>query len=231
MFSKIKAIFLIVEFVITVLITIILMYIFPKNTYIIRQKWAKMQSFLMGFSIIQTGQIDPEAKLLLLNHQSLVDIVVLEMIYGKDLCWIAKKEIQDIPLFGHIIRVPKMIAIDRKDKRSIIKIIKEGKQRIGEGRILAMFPEGTRGDGSKLLPFQSGAKMLAQKLNIKVQPIVLTGTREIFDSKTMRAKSGTIRVNFLLHVDPNDDADWFEHCKEDMGRTLTNELAEHTSHR
>lgn len=96
--SKIKAVYLLIEFVITVLITIVLMYIFRNKTYPIRQAWAKMQSFLMGFSVKQKGKIDDEAKLLLINHQSLVDIIVLEKIYGKDLCWIAKKEIGDIPL-------------------------------------------------------------------------------------------------------------------------------------
>lgn len=98
-----------------------------------------------------------------MNHQSLVDIVALETIYPKNLCWIAKKEIEDIPLFGHIIPAPRMISIDRSDKRSIIKMIKEGKERISEGRVLAMFPEGTRGYGDKLLKVSK----VAQKFWLK----------------------------------------------------------------
>ncbi len=231
MLSRIKALYLMIEFVVTVLITIVLMYIFRDKTYPIRQAWAKMQSFLMGFKVVQKGQIDPEAKLLLINHQSLVDIVVLEMIYGKDLCWIAKKELQQIPLFGHIITAPKMIAIDRKDKRSIIKILKESKDRLLKNRVIAMFPEGTRSSGDKLLKFQTGAKILAEKLELKVQPIIVTNTKSIFDSQKMQAKSGTINVVFLDAINPKDDENWYETLKTNMEEGLANELANNTSHR
>jgi 1-acyl-sn-glycerol-3-phosphate acyltransferase len=207
------------------------MYIFRDRTYPIRQTWGKMQSVLMGFKVKQKGSIDPDAQLLLLNHQSLVDIVILETIYGKDLCWIAKKELQKIPLFGHIINAPKMIAIDRSDKRSIIKIIKESKERLSHGRVIAMFPEGTRGDGKKLLKFQSGGKILAEKLNLKVQPIVLVNTKEIFDSQKMRAKSGEVTVVFLDLVDPTQDENWYENLKSNMEECLKNELANNTSNR
>jgi 1-acyl-sn-glycerol-3-phosphate acyltransferase len=207
------------------------MYIFRDRTYPIRQTWGKMQSVLMGFKVKQKGSIDPDAQLLLLNHQSLVDIVILETIYGKDLCWIAKKELQKIPLFGHIINAPKMIAIDRSDKRSIIKIIKESKERLSHGRVIAMFPEGTRGDGKKLLKFHSGGKILAEKLNLKVQPIVLVNTKEIFDSQKMRAKSGEVTVVFLDLVDPTQDENWYENLKSNMEECLKNELANNTSNR
>ncbi|DAB35328.1 MAG TPA: 1-acyl-sn-glycerol-3-phosphate acyltransferase [Sulfurospirillum sp. UBA12182] len=231
MLSRIKAVFILIEFVITVLIIIVLMYIFRDKTYAIRQRWAKMQSFLMGFNVIQKGEIDKDAQLLLLNHQSLVDIVVLEMIYGKDLCWIAKEEIAKIPLFGHIINAPKMIAIDRKDKRSIIKIIKESKDRLSKGRVIAMFPEGTRGDGAKLLKFQSGGKILAEKLNLKVQPVILTNTRTILDSQKFRAKSGNVSVTFLDTITPSDDEQWYEKMKDKMEECLKHELANNSSHR
>ena len=125
--SKIRGFYVMIEFVITVLITIVLMYTFRQNTHPIRRTWGKMQTFLMGFSIKQTGEASPSTTLLVMNHQSLVDIVALETIYPKNLCWIAKKEIEDIPLFGHIIPAPRMISIDRNDKRSLIKMIKEGK--------------------------------------------------------------------------------------------------------
>ena len=124
MLSTIKAIFIMVQFVFTVLVTIVLMYIFKNSTYRIRQVWARMQKILIGFNIKQIGEPDLETKLILINHQSLLDITSLEAIYPKNLCWVAKKEIRDIPLFGHILEAPKMIIIDRKDRRSLVKLLK-----------------------------------------------------------------------------------------------------------
>ena len=127
MLSKIRGIYTIIEFVVTVLMVIVLMYIFRHSTHTIRKTWAWMQTYLMNFSIKKTGNPLESATLLVMNHQSLIDIVALEKIYPKDLCWIAKKEIRDIPLFGHIVSAPRMIDIDRKDKRSIIKMLKLSK--------------------------------------------------------------------------------------------------------
>ena len=216
-----------VEFVITVLITIVLMYAFRNHTHPIRRTWGHLQTFLMGFRIKQIGEASTTTTLLVLNHQSLVDIVALETIYPKNLCWVAKKEIQDIPLFGHIIPAPRMISIDRKDKRSIIKMIKEGKERVSEGRVLAMFPEGTRGRGDKLLKFQSGAKILAEKLELIVQPAVIVGARHIFDSKNIDAHGGEVQVIYLDPINPKDDELWFEKMHAAMAEKLALALAVH----
>jgi len=222
--SKIRAIYVMIEFVITVLMTIVLMYIFRNHTHPIRRTWAWLQTYLMGFTIQKKGEASSKTTLLILNHQSLVDIVCLEAIFPKDLCWVAKKEIQDIPLFGHIISAPRMISIDRKDKRSLIKMIKEGRQRISEGRVLAMFPEGTRGHGNQLLKFQSGAKFLAEKLELIVQPAIIVGARDILDSKNFEAKSGNVRIIYLDPIDPKEDENWYEKMYESMQSTLKEEL-------
>lgn len=223
MLSRIKAAFIMIQFVFTILVTIVLMYIFRNHTYKIRQFWAKMQTYLIGFKIVQKGKPDKNAKMILVNHQSLLDITSLEAIYPKDLCWVAKKEIRDIPLFGHILEAPKMITIDRKDRRSLVKLVKEAKQRISEGRVIAIFPEGTRGKGIKLSKFQNGAKYLAEKLDLKVQPVVVSNTRNILDSQNFRAKSGTVTVTFLNLVDPKEDKEWYEKTKENMQKVLTRE--------
>lgn len=223
--AKIRGFYVMIEFVITVLMTIVLMYTFRNHTHPIRRTWGRLQTFLMGFSIKQIGEASPLTTLLVMNHQSLVDIVALETIYPKNLCWIAKKEIEDIPLFGHIIPAPRMISIDRSDKRSIIKMIKEGKERISEGRVLAMFPEGTRGYGDKLLKFQSGAKVLAEKLDLIVQPTIIVGTRHILDSKNLDAHGGEVRVIYLDPINPNEDEAWFEKMYHAMEERLALELA------
>lgn len=229
MLSRIKALFIMVQFVFTILVTIILMYIFKKSTYKIRQSWAKMQTFLINFKIIQKGTPNLDAELILINHQSLLDITSLEAIYPKDLCWVAKKEIRDIPFFGHILEAPKMIIIDRKDRRSLVKLVKEAKDRLSKGRVIAIFPEGTRSDGKKILQFQNGAKFLAEKLGLKVQPVVVANTRYILDSQNIKAHSGSVIVRFLDVVDPKDDKNWYENINKNMQKILNDELTNFTN--
>jgi 1-acyl-sn-glycerol-3-phosphate acyltransferase len=207
------------------------MFIFKNRQHKIRQVWAKLQTYIMGFKIIEKGNPDLEAKLIVANHQSVVDIIALEAIYPKDQCWVTKQEIENIPLFGNIVNVPKMIAIDRKNRRSIIKIIKLSKERISENRVITMFPEGTRGDGKNILEFQAGAKILAQKLNLKVQPVVIVNTKQIFDSQNLTARSGDITIKYLDSIEPKSDENWFEKMRENMQGVLQDELANNTSHR
>ena len=75
-----------------------------------------------------------------------------------------------------------MISIDRENKAGIITLLKETKDRLDKGRPIAMFPEGTRSDGKSMGSFKPGAKMVANKHNLRVQ-IILFNTRNIVDSK------------------------------------------------
>jgi len=223
--KRLKALYIIIEFGISVAIVILLMRMFNKNNRFFRKWWAKLQRYLIGYSLEIVGKPDKDAKLLLINHQSMMDIVVLEDNYPADIAWVAKKEIADIPLYGQILTVPDMIIIDRESKSSLIKLFKEAKDRVSKGRVIAIFPEGTRGRGDKLLKFRSGAKLVAEKLKLKVQPIVIVGTRELLDSQNFKASLyGKIKLIYLDSVDPTADEDWYEKLYENMKETL----AKHT---
>jgi 1-acyl-sn-glycerol-3-phosphate acyltransferase len=223
--KRLKALYIIIEFGISVAIVILLMRMFNKKNRFFRKWWAKLQRYLIGYSLEIVGKPDKDAKLLLINHQSMMDIVVLEDNYPADIAWVAKKEIADIPLYGQILTVPDMIIIDRESKSSLIKLFKEAKDRVSKGRVIAIFPEGTRGRGDKLLKFRSGSKLLAEKLKLKVQPIVIVGTRELLDSQNFKASLyGKIKVIYLDSVDPTADEDWYEKLYENMKETL----AKHT---
>lgn len=223
LFAKAKAVWILFEFLLTVPVVILLMRIFNDRHWYFRKKWARMQSLLMGYRLEIVGKPDPDAKIVLMNHQSLLDIIVMDATYPKNLSWVAKKEIADIPFFGQIITVPKMISIDREDKKSLVKLVKDAKQRIDEGRVIAMFPEGTRGDGKKLLPFKLGAKYLATKLGLKVQPVVIINSRQILDSVNFTASSGTVKIIYLDAIDPKEDKQWFEKLHQKMQEVLDKE--------
>ena len=222
-FAKAKAAWILFEFLVTVPIVIFLMKFWNDQQWLFRQKWSRLQSYLTGYRLEIVGEPDPDAELVLLNHQSLLDIIVMDASYPKDLCWVAKKEIADMPFFGQILTLPKMIILDREDKKSLVKLLAESKERIAQGRVIAIFPEGTRDDGKKLLPFKMGARFLASKLDLKVQPVVIINSRQILDSLNFTAKSGTVKIIYLPTIDPKADKNWYTKLHEDMQKILDRE--------
>ncbi len=222
--KRLKALYIVVEFALTVLVIIVLMKLFNKQNRAIRRAWAKMQKHLIGYSIKTEGSPDSEVKMLLINHQSILDIVVLEELHPANLAWVAKKEIAQIPIWGNILSIPKMITIDRESKSSLIKLFKDVKDRLAHNRVIAIFPEGTRGRGDKILKFKDGTRVLAEKLKLKVQPVVIVGSRKVFDSQNLTSQSGEIKVIYLDPINPNENKDWYNKVQEDMKETL----AKHT---
>lgn len=224
--NKLRAILILIQFAITVSITIICMYIFPKNTKTIRQYWAKIQLKLMGVTLIEEGQYDKTADMLIFNHQSMMDIILFEAISSRDNAWVAKKEIGNIPWFGHILKAPKMIMVERENKKSLIQLLKDAKERLENKRQLCIFPEGTRSDGKRLLKFRSGAKIIAEKYNLKVQPIVIVNSIDVFDSKKITQKSGIIKIIYLDSVEVEEKNNWYEETENKMRELLEKNLME-----
>jgi len=222
--SKIRAVLTIIQLIITVTIVIILMYLFKKQNRTIRRYWGAVQIKLLGIKLEIVGKADPKALMQLMNHQSILDIIVFEYLHMHNIAWVAKKEIADLPWFGHILKAPDMIIIERESKSSLIKLIKQSKQKIDEKRPIAIFPEGTRGNGKKLRKFKAGAKIIAQKYNLLVQPVVLIGTRELFDSQNFTQKSGIVKVIYLPSIQASKDTNWYEQVEEDMKKIFSDEM-------
>ena len=227
--ARIRGIILFIQFSITVAITVILMYIFKNHTHKVIKVWMHFQMFVLGIKLQTEGKLDESCDMILMNHQSLLDIIVMEYIHSRDLAWVAKKEITDLFFFGHIIKAPRMISIDRENKAGIINLLKEAKDRLDKGRPIAMFPEGTRSDGKQMLSFRPGAKILANRYNLRVQPIILFNTRNIVDSKKVLASPGIVKVVYLEPVQADKNTDWFEKIEEKMNETFNKESNNYVS--
>jgi 1-acyl-sn-glycerol-3-phosphate acyltransferase len=222
--AKIRAIFTIAQMVITVSITIILMYIFNKHNRKIRQYWAALQMKLLGIELELVGQIDNDANMYIMNHQSVMDIILFEYLLAKNTAWVAKKEIADLPWFGRILKAPDMIIVQRESKSALVKLLKDTKDRLDKNRPIAIFPEGTRTDGKRLRKFKVGAKMIANKYKLKVQPFVIIGSLEILDSKKLTQTPGKVKIICLPTVQADKKSTWYEDTEELMAKTLAEEL-------
>lgn len=198
-------------------IILIIYIVRPINNRICR-KSSRVFFWLNGFKMRRVGDFDKTAQILVLNHQGIMDIGYLEAYYPWDICWVAKKELGEVPLYGHALKAPRMILIDREDKKSLIYLIKEAKNKLNSGRILAIFPEGTRSKGGRdFLPFKNGAKMLIEKYKLKVQPIVLINTRNLFDASSLEVRSrNAIAVCLEAYTPDFSDPKWYEDLAQKM---------------
>ena len=223
-FERIRALFAIIEIAATTTILIVLMYIFRSNNKYFRQKWAAMQMKILGIEIQIEGEEDPNAQMQMMNHQSVVDIILFEYLHKRDLAWVAKVEIAKIPWFGHIIKAPNMILVERESKKSLIKLLKDCKDRLSKDRPIGIFPEGTRSNGKKLLKFKAGARIIAEKYDLVVQPVVIIGTRKILDSQNIRQESGIVKVIYLPSVKAEKSTSWYKDAEETMKLKIDQEF-------
>ncbi|WP_456449218.1 lysophospholipid acyltransferase family protein, partial [Hydrogenimonas sp.] len=147
-------------FVISVIVSImiVLLYLFPNRKASILHVWNRIMLALMGANVEVVGKPDERAQLYLINHQGIVDIITLEALLDKNLRWVAKKELFEVPWFGKLLKNAEMISVDREDRRGLIKLVKDVKESLETmHRPVAIFPEGTRSKDQKLLPFKEGA--------------------------------------------------------------------------
>ncbi|MCK9453976.1 MAG: lysophospholipid acyltransferase family protein [Sulfurimonas sp.] len=196
----------------------------------------KLSAWLIRIGIFFTveveGKEDPDAQMFLLNHQSDLDIVVMETISKRDITWVAKKELFDMPFFGLILKMPKDIAVERESKTSLIKLLRDAKRILKTNRVITMFPEGTRSTTGTMLPFKSGAKIIADANKLRVQPVVLMQTSKYYNIKEFYYKPGRIKAIFLesFIADKSDDK-WLSNLRNKMQKVYDDELANNPSHR
>src|SRR4051794_20483767 len=111
------------------------------------------------------------------NHISYLDITVLGSLL--DASFIAKSEVAIWPLFGWLARLQRSVFIDRR-ARSTARQRDSIAARLAAGDALILFPEGTSGDGTRLLPFKSALFSVADHAAsgpVTVQPVSIAYTR------------------------------------------------------
>ena len=80
------------------------------------------------------------------NHQSMFDILVIMAYLPFSFCWVAKKELFNVPFFGKCMESIGSIPLDRKDRRSAMLSMKLALDRMRRGASITVFPEGTRAE-------------------------------------------------------------------------------------
>lgn len=141
----------------------------------------------------RTGQC-----ILVANHLSSLDILVLGSFLGRDYRWMAKRELFKVPLSGWHLYLAGHIPVDRNatDKTELYRRIH---QVVTEGASVLFFAEGTRSRNGQLKPFKIGAFSTAVRENLPVVPLVIDGTYDLMlpgakDLAIRKDKSCTVTV-------------------------------------
>ncbi len=143
--------------------------------------------------------IDPDRpQVLVANHVSWFDVLALAAYIPGPYSFVAKKELEGIPLFGPAWLACGHISIDRQDRGSAIASLEAAGKRLEEDRpTVILFPEGTRSPTGELRSFKKGAFVLAIQAGVEVVPAAILGSREVMAKGSWRIRTGrTITVRF-----------------------------------
>jgi len=137
-----------------------------------------------------------EAMLIASRHQSAFDTIVW-LTLVPHCCYVVKRELLLIPLFGRLVRMAGMIAVDRSGGAAAVRgLMRGGERAVREERQIVIFPEGTRGSPDTLLPLQPGIAALAARTGLPVVPVV-TDSGLCWGRRAFRKKPGTIHIRIL----------------------------------
>lgn len=166
----------------------------------------------IGAQVNLTGTIDEDTDILIVNHQSMTDIFVLEEVIGNDVRFVGRTGIMDKWPVSRIVDLVGHITVDQQDSRAIIKLLKD--IRACQGKKVIIFPEGTRSQSGKIEPFEGGTKIVVEKLKLKAQPVVIKNILSIYNESERTAKSGVIEIEALPAITVADG--WYDKVQQDM---------------
>ena len=133
---------------------------------LILHRWAQISAFILGLHIDANCNAPTAPFLLVSNHLSYVDVVVLAS--RLECSFVAKKEVESWRIIGALCRGVGTIFIDRRKRRDVVRVNDEIAQALEDGRGVILFAEGTSSKGSSVLPFRSSLLEAAARPGLPV---------------------------------------------------------------
>lgn len=160
--------------------------------------WAAFILYGMGFypRIKREQKLKKgEAYMLVANHTSMTDIMLMLVTIKNPFVFVGKKELTKIPLFGYFYKRT-CILVDRGNQRSRKEVFDSAQRRLNNGTSICIFPEGgVPEDDSVLLDsFKDGAFRLAINHQISIVPIVFFDNKKRLPYIFTKGSPGKMRV-------------------------------------
>jgi 1-acyl-sn-glycerol-3-phosphate acyltransferase len=141
------------------------------------------------------------ACLFVVNHRSaMFDPVTIYPFLKNPAGFIAKKELEKIPLFSWWLKLANSLFIDRDNIREGYKTIVQAIEKLQRGVSILIFPEGTRNKDreskTSMLPFHDASFKPAVKANVPIVPIALYNTEESFENHKPKIYANKVKITF-----------------------------------
>ena len=139
------------------------------------QAWAHRMLACAGVELRVLGEVPQTGPVLLAaNHISWLDILVMHA--ARHCRFISKSDIEHWPLIGTLATAGGTLYITRESRRDALRVVHHMAQCLSAQDVLAVFPEGTTGDGSSVLPFHANLFQAAISADAPVVPVGLSFT-------------------------------------------------------
>jgi 1-acyl-sn-glycerol-3-phosphate acyltransferase len=190
--------------------------VWPSRTAAARVTTAALRAYLKvaGWRVRVDGREHLQenvARMLVANHTSYADIVVLMGALGTDYHFVAKAEVMDMPFFRTFLRKLGHFAFRREDPRARLQQAEQIEDTLRRGESVFVFPEGTFTAQAGVRPFQLGAFKATAAAGREIVPVALDGTRRVLRDGTWLPRPGKISITICPAIAPLGDAtDWKE---------------------
>jgi 1-acyl-sn-glycerol-3-phosphate acyltransferase len=136
-----------------------------------------------------------------MKHQSAWDTLVLPVLFD-DVAVVIKKELTLLPFYGWYVSRAGSIPVDRKGGASSLKrMVALAAAAAGEGRLVAIFPEGTRSAVDERRPYHPGVAALYGQLDLPLIPVAVNSGL-YWGRRSFMKRPGRIIVEILPPFPP-----------------------------
>ena len=165
---------------------------------------ARMALRLLGIAVsVKTEAELPKNAVLVANHASYLDSLILAAALPGELTFVAKKELAGQHIAGPFLRALGGVFVERTDPIGGVETTRDvlSTSRV-RGGWLVFFPEGTFTRAPGLLPFHLGAFSIAAQQLLPVVPIAVKGTRSILRGEQWFPRRGTVQIHVGAAIHP-----------------------------
>jgi 1-acyl-sn-glycerol-3-phosphate acyltransferase len=192
--------------------------------YAVARAWSGVVLWLLrlvcGISYEVHGRpwLPDRPTVVLMKHQSAWETIAQFRLFPPQ-CWVLKKELMRVPVFGWCLRALQPIPVDRKrGKAALQAVVDVGKKRLEDGLWVVVFPEGTRVRPGEANRYRPGGAVLAATTGVPVLPVAVN-SGSFWPTGSLMKYPGTITVSIGPPVDSagreadailRDAHDWIE---------------------
>jgi 1-acyl-sn-glycerol-3-phosphate acyltransferase len=130
--------------------------------------------------------------LLVSNHQSYLDPVLVGVRLTRPLSYLAKSELFENPFLSWLIRG--LNAFPVRQGAGDVGAMKETITRLQDGNALTIFPEGTRSEDGELQPIEKGVSLVVRRAKVPVVLVIIDGSFDAWPKGRVVFRGWPIRV-------------------------------------